>query len=162
MTCSAPTGEVSDGWPCIAYKVTIACGSRKFTTDYHLGVGHVDWSVKTRYHIGMPVKQQRAWSTLNRKPGAQLADKQLWADTAATIAVAQKVKPSLDQVLESLALDSQAFTGGESFADWASNYGYNEDSRKAEQTFHQCVAIGAKLTSLLGIEALLELQSIEV
>ena len=60
--------------------------------------------------------------------------------------------PSLLEVCYSLAMDAQS--GQESFADFCSNFGYEEDSRKAEATWRACAdiyrALGATLTEAIG------------
>lgn len=54
-------------------------------------------------------------------------------------------------------------TKGVSFEDWASNLGYELDSRKAEKVFNTCLALGGKLSTLglnqAEIEQLAELSS---
>lgn len=39
---------------------------------------------------------------------------------------------------------------GQSFEDWCDAFGYDSDSRKAEKTWHQCLALGDKI-KLLGL-----------
>ena len=60
--------------------------------------------------------------------------------------------PSLVEVCYSLAMDAQS--GRESFADFCANLGYDEDSRKAEETWRACADIyrstGADLTEAIG------------
>ena len=60
--------------------------------------------------------------------------------------------PSLVEVCYSLAMDAQS--GRESFTDFCANFGYDEDSRKAEETWRACADIyrsmGADLTEAIG------------
>ncbi len=53
--------------------------------------------------------------------------------------------PSACDVLYSLLTDATAFE--QTFEDWCSNFGYDTDSRKAEQTYQACVAKGRALAS---------------
>jgi hypothetical protein len=44
------------------------------------------------------------------------------------------------------------------FADWASDFGYETDSRQAERIYKQCLEIGLKLRAMLGDSTLSELR----
>jgi hypothetical protein len=54
--------------------------------------------------------------------------------------------PTIDDVMLSLCLD--VYEG--SFEDWASDYGYDEDSRSAERTYEAVMTQTANLRRLLG------------
>lgn len=58
-------------------------------------------------------------------------------------------EPSACDVISCLISDSTA-AGYESFEEWASDYGYDTDSREAERTFKTCVGIGRRLRKFLG------------
>lgn len=45
-----------------------------------------------------------------------------------------------------------------SFEDWASNFGYEEDSRKAEKIYNECLKTSLKFKSAIGFEGLEKLQ----
>jgi hypothetical protein len=53
--------------------------------------------------------------------------------------------PELRDVFYSLLMDSEAYAM--SFEEWADNFGYDRDSRKAEATYNECAAIGRALTA---------------
>jgi len=57
--------------------------------------------------------------------------------------------PDAGSVLDCLASDSSGIDG-QSFEDWAGDYGYDTDSRKAERTYNACVTQAAKLKKFLG------------
>lgn len=60
-------------------------------------------------------------------------------------------KPELAEVLDSIASDVSGLEDGEiSFEEWAANYGYDSDSRKAESIFHACEVEALQLRTLLG------------
>lgn len=44
------------------------------------------------------------------------------------------------------------------FEEWADNLGYDKDSRKAEATYRECLALALKLRNGLGEAALAELR----
>lgn len=47
-------------------------------------------------------------------------------------------EPKLKDVLDCLASDSSSIENARSFEEWASDFGYDTDSRKAERTFKAC------------------------
>lgn len=65
-------------------------------------------------------------------------------------------EPDLEGVLECLASDVSCSQG--SFKEFCSGLGYNEDSRKAEKMFIACRNIKNKLSKILPIDDLLEVE----
>lgn len=61
---------------------------------------------------------------------------------------AHREDPSAADVLSCLVSD--ASSGEESFEDFCSSFGYDEDSRKAEATWKACKRIAPKLKQFLG------------
>lgn len=57
--------------------------------------------------------------------------------------------PDLGDIIQCLVLDADALNYI-SFEDWAPAFGYDEDSRKAERLYLQCLAIGLQLKNGLG------------
>lgn len=57
-------------------------------------------------------------------------------------------KPCRAEVLFSLVQDTIAIMEGQEFDDWADEYGYNPDSRKAYSTFCECSRIADELLNL--------------
>lgn len=67
--------------------------------------------------------------------------------------------PTLRDVLYSLVADSDVLeTSG--FEEWASNLGYDTDSRKAEAIYNSCIEIALKLKALIGWENLEKLREL--
>ena len=66
---------------------------------------------------------------------------------------AHKKPPTLADVLDCLASDASGVDNAQSFEDWASEYGYDADSRKAEKTYNICVQQAQELKALLGQDA---------
>ena len=66
---------------------------------------------------------------------------------------AHKKPPTLAEVLDCLASDASGVDNAQSFEDWASEYGYDTDSRKAEKTYNICVQQAQELKALLGQDA---------
>lgn len=65
--------------------------------------------------------------------------------------------PVLRDVLYSLCMDAEALDYSD-FEEWADNFGYDTDSRKAERTYQACIAIGLKLRNMLGDANLAQLR----
>ena len=59
-------------------------------------------------------------------------------------------EPEVVDVLNCLADDIAGVSNARSFEEWAEEYGYDTDSRKAEKTYNVCVKKAARLLSFLG------------
>ena len=57
-------------------------------------------------------------------------------------------EPNVADVLSSLILDASC--GDQSFEDFCSDFGYDEDSRKAERTWRDCTAMTPRVKRFLG------------
>jgi len=60
-------------------------------------------------------------------------------------------------VIHALVTDAQARHAA-SFEDWADEYGYSSDSRKAEKMYNECCSIATALVEALGEEGLAALE----
>lgn len=65
--------------------------------------------------------------------------------------------PTATDVLDCLALDASSVENASSFEEWAEEFGYDTDSRKAEKTYVICKDQALQLRDLLGAEAFEEL-----
>lgn len=61
-----------------------------------------------------------------------------------------KHEPTAADVLDCLASDAAGFQNTRSFEEWAAEYGYDTDSRKAESTFRNVKRQTEKLMNLIG------------
>lgn len=59
-----------------------------------------------------------------------------------------KGKPTIEDILNSLIMDTINIPS--SFEDWASEFGYDTDSRKAEQIYNACLKEDKDLKYILG------------
>ena len=59
-------------------------------------------------------------------------------------------EPDLPSVLDCLASDAAGYANAQSFEDWAGDYGYDPDSRKAERTYKAVQRAAGKLETFLG------------
>ncbi len=116
-----------DGWECDSWICTLTGGKASESFEYFTGTGHrkqVKPMVSPRYR-----KNTVAYEA--------------WAKDAF-----QPVAPHVADLLHSLILDSSA--SEQSFESWANEYGYDTDSRKAEDTYRACQKNADKLTRVLG------------
>lgn len=67
-------------------------------------------------------------------------------------------RPTLADIMQSLMLDAMA--GQYKFEEWASEYGYDEDSRKAFKIYEECLRIGNRVYKMLGKDALPKVNAI--
>jgi hypothetical protein len=66
-------------------------------------------------------------------------------------------EPQAADVLDCLASDAAGFENARSFEEWASEYGYDTDSRKAEKTYKVIEKQADKLKNFLGDDLYKEL-----
>lgn len=67
-----------------------------------------------------------------------------------SMGVALVGNPKIDDVLDCLANDAAGVENARNFEDWAGDYGYDADSRKAEKTYNECKKQAQELRDLLG------------
>jgi hypothetical protein len=119
------------------YACTIRNGKAKMVVYFSKGEGHRRWKKTAR---GPEVKPgQRAPMQFT---------KTLWFEENT-----EPEPPTLGEVLDCLASDAASVDNARSFEDWASDFGYDTDSRKAKRTYKTCEKQAAKLKALLGDEA---------
>lgn len=67
--------------------------------------------------------------------------------------ILKAVAPTLPEVLDCLASDASGYDNTKDFEDWATEYGYSEDSRKAERIYRTVAEQAKKLRFLIGDDA---------
>lgn len=139
----------SSRWSC-----TITRGGASMTVTYSMGAAHRRWdSDKLRHKVGGSYTRQELESVspaLGARGigGAPESIALREAREAYTVAV----EPDLPGVLDCLASDSQGYEWAGSFEDWAAEYGYDTDSRKAEATYRHVGEQARALRHLLGLD----------
>lgn len=66
-------------------------------------------------------------------------------------------EPSMDDVLDAIASDASGYENASGFEDWASEYGYDTDSRKAERTYRAVRSQSERFMRFVGKSAYDEL-----
>lgn len=106
------------------------------TTDYMAGIGHCKRELvnkSMRYCIADADAIIKECETGKYYAGSK------WRDSV----------PDEDDVMYCLAMNADALEY-RNFEDWASEFGYDEDSRKAETIYRACLEIALALRSALG------------
>ena len=157
---SGPVGSIDDTWQHISYVVAVDhAGQEVWKGNYHIGVGHVDpkkaGNAWNGFQASKLTESERAmlhaWQT---RPGVKFSDPLNQAKLAAKLAKMQSVTPQLEDVCHSLLSDGAAHFDSLTFEEWASDLGYDTDSRKAEKTFTACVEIGRAFARSISREKL--------
>lgn len=58
--------------------------------------------------------------------------------------------PTSSEIIESLALDASGYENARGYDDWASEYGYDTDSRRAHRTYNAVKSEASRLRRFLG------------
>lgn len=135
--------------PSLNWTITVTRGRMSITTDYTQGIGH------------MPGYQQMRRRTLDVAKQEETA-----AETGKVIPLGTTWKPgktipvpSLDDVLYSLVMDASTIDCA-TYEEFASEYGYDEDSRKGEAIYRAGLEIGLRMRSMFGEEGLTRLRAL--
>ncbi len=146
-------GHDGKGWAHVAVTVTftraLVCdGPRTYkaatlSTPYKLGTGLADWAKLAKHPVwrnDRDVQLMAKHANLTPNSQRRICARHLSAFVA-------KVNPA--EVLASLCRDG-VDASGQSFEDWAGNYGYDTDSRKAEDVYRTCQRAGDGVRKLLS------------
>lgn len=133
------------------WRVTIKNAGRTLTTDYMQGIGHLPDQF-SRYLDSLkvgPVARRRIERNVAEtgKTGRLMASLDTWHSAKPLPA------PLLRDVLYCLVLDSSVIDCA-TFEEWASEYGYDTDSREAEKTYSACLATALQMRAIVGNENL--------
>ena len=146
-----------DPWVHLTFSVRLTRNGREvLTTPYKMGVGHVPKVALLAVRLATP-HERHCQNTIrnNKTPHHEAPGYLSLLEKAARLA---KVAPTLADVLHSLVSDGAAYFDAETFETWASNYGYDTDSRKAEQVWKACDEIGRKLARVLNADEITTLR----
>lgn len=162
--------NADDKRPSLNWSVTIAPNAgkgtftRQLTTDYMQGIAHAPDYVQSWNSDGNQNAYYRnvaETGKYNKKLKKFSTGKIDWYGSY-NHGYAPKLtlpKPLLRDVLYSLVLDSDVIQYA-TFEDWAAEFGYETDSRKAEKTYTDCLAIALKLRALIGEKAIADLREL--
>jgi hypothetical protein len=117
------------------YEFTVKTRNGSYSGYYSKGIGHGKRTKK--------IQGNSLWA-VNERKAVRKADQ-------------IDAKPTLSEILDSLAMDCSEFIWGIDFEEWATTLGYDTDSRKAEKIYQACQAEFNGLLRILGIDTLREL-----
>lgn len=139
--------------PSLNWRVTLRKNGQTLTTDYMQGIGHLPhYSHAFARIVAYDDAVRRACETGKSRIRAH---KNAYDAAQADSAIARETpipSPALDEVLYSLVSDSDAIEYPK-FEDWAENYGYEPDSRSAEQIYRRCLELGLTLRHMVDLDA---------
>lgn len=140
-----PNPKLSDR--SLNWKITVQHkGHDVLTTDYQAGIGHCpSHNQRDSHRPTVDFVAEIEFETENGKPYR----KRLVKDAA--------ILPDTADVFYSLAMDADAIDHP-NFESWASDFGYDTDSRKAEAIYRACLGIALKLRVALGENGLKRLR----
>lgn len=149
---SAGQNLVRDGWECDGWRAELTNGRFTETFDYFTGLGH-----------RAPVTDTQRIAASYEFQGLTVADKKGATNYGKRyLKRVQELRkpqpPHIAGVLHSLILDASA--RNESFPDWCANFGYDDDSIKALNTYKACCEEGNKLSRVVPRDALVKLSEV--
>lgn len=132
--------------PQLHWVCTLAKGAQSMSVPYHQGCAHViryQRYHKTTYDKGLhdEMIRQACETGIVHTNWAQ--------DRTYLHKTIKQPKPKLADILYALVMESDVLNCS-GFEDWATNYGYNTDSREAERTYRQYLEQSLQLRNLIG------------
>ena len=124
-------------WPRMEFTVTI--NGQAF--EYNQGIGHAK-KIEDSKVFGGGCKDKK-WEVSGLLNNAHFVKNCLHL-------VQPKELPKLEDVLYCLFLDASGYDNLLQFEEWAEEYGYDTDSRKAEEIYNNCNTNARKLHKALG------------
>lgn len=143
--------------PSLNWKVTVSNGRQSVTIDYMQGVGHIPGYV---HRWGLPSYDDRQ----REKSYVQTCEsgKLYWYSDTLGHWLPKKERlpqPTRDEILYCLVSDSDVLNYG-TYEEWASDFGYDKDSRKGEAIYRLCLEQSLRLKSMIGEPAIGQLREL--
>jgi hypothetical protein len=141
--------------PSLNWSVTITRGRQTLTTDYMQGIAHLP-----EYNRLAKVQRTKAAHDYLRScasTGKYSPVPEKAAFNSFVMGAKPIPAPLLRDVLYCLVMDAGVLDYS-TFEQWAGEYGYDTDSRKAEATYRACLEIALQLRAIVGDDGLRKLQ----
>lgn len=130
-------GKVEGDWPCVEFLVTFKKENLTDTFPWRCGIGNAKWPKDPFKFVGTSsFKHEEACFINNIKNGRDLKDKKRVAKLASLCTPDSVVNPA--EVFARILADMPETN----FEEWAENFGYDPNSRKAERTYNLCLEYG--------------------
>lgn len=143
LTCKYNTKVVQDPKnPRLNWMCTLSRGKRSFDAEFHQGYALIKGLPKTK-----DIYLQKEMIRLICETGYMHEILEPWQRPVRSNK--RVTEPLLKEVLYYLCLDAQVLNYA-TFEEWANEYGYEEDNRKAEALYRECITQSLKLSNLIG------------
>ncbi|RLI64159.1 MAG: hypothetical protein DRO67_04560 [Candidatus Asgardarchaeum californiense] len=142
-------GKTDDRPDQLNWNISVIIADRVYSTVYSQGVGHIP---------GYKFRLRRTLA--DRDLEVYAVDTGKYYDLKYPHIKKNLPKPTLVDVMHSLILDSSVVINYCDFEEFASDMGYDTDSRRAEQTYNACLKIGIFLQATLGKDTIEQLQGL--
>lgn len=144
--------------PQLHWKIALKRGGRHMSVDYHEGCAHV---VGYQQFHKTPCEKRRHDEIIRTacETGVYPKYTRDWVRETFYYPKVKQPAPQLIDVLYCLVQDSEVIDRG-SFEEWASDYGYDLDSRSAEKTYRLCLEQSLQLRNLIGNDNLEQLKEL--
>lgn len=119
-------------------------GRTVLETDFHAGIAYCPSFSKYINHYCCEAREVITYETEHGREYAKPRN---------------RIHPNVQDVMHCLHRDADALEYA-SFEDWASDYGFDADSRAAEKTYNECMKIALALRSAIGDTGIEELRVI--
>lgn len=136
----APFGGQTDGW-----HVTLKRGNATLSHDYWQGFGFREFKTFDGWRNPDPREGWLRCSSVKDFPQGKRVT--VWELEHTWY---RSKQPTASDVLGCLCADASGVDSGESFEDYCATFGYDTDSRRAEQSYNECQRIALQLRGLLG------------
>lgn len=148
-----PAEKGRSGWPHVAFVLTFQRGGAVEAAPFKMGIGLFPWDdPRVNSHPLLRPIEGAAWIVERMRSHnlPSLKDPLPAARLAAAIAKITGTKPDPAEVFGNLCRDGLALF--ERFEDWAADYGYDEDSRRAEETYRKCCDCGRQVLRFVDVD----------
>lgn len=133
----------SDPWV-----IKLTCKGYTYELDYYTGIGLRKFNPFKYRHVfhHAPYNKEDVYKAMHNR------------SAEAVRSISDAVPPTIEDVLDTLALDASSYDNARDFAGWAADFfGYDSDSIKAEKTYKAVGEESRRLLQLLGHELYNEL-----
>jgi hypothetical protein len=138
------------------WRITIKRGDQVvIESPYRSGVGHAPSYNDPTCHTPRGSGRFSVWGFDRVKAECEHGRKSMGSDILPNLTT--PITPEIDSVLYCLISDAEAIDHP-TFESWASDLGYDPDSRKAESIYRACLETGLKLRAALGDDGLRQLR----
>lgn len=142
-------------WESLNWRVRLSRGAAQMETDYAQGVGHAPAN-KLPSATVWDRNRKRAALAHEIETGRQA--KFMWSESLAVADGGKPIAPPpVGDVLHSLAREAEVLDAG-GFENWASEYGLDTDSRKAEAVYRTCLEQVLAFRRMVGDNVLTEMR----